>query len=303
MAPPDQASPETPSEHAISDRAPIQCRLTQEVAAAAGRDPAVMREAQDRGRWLALAYRDPGAAEEKLATLVREAGGDLRVASRQLREAGPEALGVLRGREGLFAGSAAKQERVAALDAARTVASSLAHEAKGRERAGAAYVAAVEAQRRRDGGKVPGLSQAAWTAVEAVERARAQDRPQRAGAGPGGARDYWAGVSGAGSAAVAEAWRREVVGRPEVARELEAVADAAERRLGWEGAREGMRGVDSAIAAGDPSQREGLAGVGRVVSVSREGPLAVEAQERAQARQQEAERQRLGIRRGHGMGM
>ncbi len=31
-----------------------------EVAAAAGRDPAVLREVQDRGRWLALAYRDPG---------------------------------------------------------------------------------------------------------------------------------------------------------------------------------------------------------------------------------------------------
>jgi hypothetical protein len=40
-----------------------------------------------------------------------------------------------------------------------------------------------------------------------------------------------------------------------------------------------------------------------VVSVSRQGPLAVDAQERAQARQQEVEKQRLGIRRGQGMSM
>lgn len=276
-----------------------------EVAAAVGRDPAVLQEVQDRGRWLALAYRDPVAAEKELAALVRAEGGDLRAASRRLREAGPEALGPLRGRDGLFAGSAAKEERVAALEAGRAVPGSLAQGARARERAEAAYVAVVEAQRGRDAVEVPGLSRAAWAAVEAVERARGQDQRQRDGAGLGGARDYWAGVSeaGAGSAAFAEAWRREVLARPEVAQELRAVAEAAERRLGREGAQEAGRGAGNIPASDGPGRREGLDGVGRVVSVSRGGPLAVDAQERVRARQQEAERHRLGIRRGQSMGM
>ncbi|MBB5695946.1 hypothetical protein [Muricoccus pecuniae] len=54
--------------------------------------------------------------------------------------------------------------------------SGLAHEAKARERVGAAYVASVEAQRRRDTVEVPGLSRAAWTAVDAQERAQARQQ-------------------------------------------------------------------------------------------------------------------------------
>jgi Ti-type conjugative transfer relaxase TraA len=275
----------------------------EEVAAAAGRDPAVLREVQDRGRWLALAYRDPGKAAGKLVTLLREEGGDLRAASRRLQEARPEALGALRGRDGLFAGSAAKGKRVAALEAVRGVPGSLAREASVRERAEEAYVAAVEVQRGRDAVEVPGLSRAAWAAVEAVERA--QGLQQREAANQSGAQGYWAGVSstGVGSAAVAEAWRREVLARPEVARELRAMVEAAERRLGREGAREAERSAGTASAADDLRRREGLSRVGRVVSVSRDGPLAVDAQERAQTRKREAEQQRLGIRRGQGMGM
>nr|WP_073139672.1 Ti-type conjugative transfer relaxase TraA [Roseomonas rosea] len=275
-----------------------------EVAAAAGRDPAVLQEVRDRGQWLALAYRDPGAAEAGLVALVREEGGDLRVASQRLQEAGPEALGPLRGRDGLFAGSTTKQERVAALEAARAVPGSLAREARARERAGGVYVAAVEAQRGRDAVEVPGLSRAAWAAVEAVERARG-GQPARDGEGQGSARDYWAGVSGAGagSAAVAEAWRREVLEQPKVARELRAVSEAAERRLGQEGMQDAGRSAGTALATDGPGRRDRLAEVGRVVSVSCNGSLAKNAQERAQARQHDAEQQRLGIRRGYGIGM
>ncbi|WP_424140481.1 hypothetical protein [Roseomonas chloroacetimidivorans] len=247
----------------------------------------------------------PGAAEEKLAALLQEEGGNLRTALRRLQEAGPEALGALRGRDGLFAGSAAKGERVAALEAARAVPGSLARETGARRRAGAAHVAAVEAQRGRDAIEVPGLSPAAWAAVQAVERARAEDRRQRDGAGQSGVRDYWAGVSGAGAgnAAVAEAWRREMLAQPEVARELRAVVEAAERRLGFKGVQEAVRSADAVQAADGLNGRESLAGVGRVMSVLRDGPLAMDVQERTQARQQETEKQHLGIKRRQSMGM
>ncbi|MFC7557341.1 hypothetical protein ACFQU7_41650 [Pseudoroseomonas wenyumeiae] len=91
-----------------------------------------------------------------------------------------------------------------------------------------------------------------------------------------------------------------VRGQPEVAAELRAVAAAVERRLGPQGVEQSL--TAKAAEAATPS-REGLAGVGRAVAAMREGHRAVQAQDRAQARQQESQRQRLGVRRGPGMGL
>ena len=90
-----------------------------------------------------------------------------------------------------------------------------------------------------------------------------------------------------------------VRGQPEVAAELRAVAAAAEQRLGPQGVEQSLSA--KAAEAATPS-REGLAGVARAVAAMREGQRAVQAQERIQARSQEAEQQRLGIRRGPGLG-
>jgi hypothetical protein len=97
---------------------------------------------------------------------------------------------------------------------------------------------------------------------------------------------------------VAKARQREVVARPEVAKELQAMAEAAEQRLGAQAVGQG----NTAGQGITMSSREGLAGISRVVSAVRDGQQAVQAQERAQVRTQEAEQQRLGIRRGPGMG-
>ncbi|MFC7557578.1 hypothetical protein ACFQU7_43210 [Pseudoroseomonas wenyumeiae] len=62
------------------------------------------------------------------------------------------------------------------------------------------------------------------------------------------------------------------------------------------------QGLTAEAAEAAALSREGLAGVGRAVAAVREGQRAVEMQERIQARSQAAEQQRLGIRRGPGLG-
>ena len=90
-------------------------------------------------------------------------------------------------------------------------------------------------------------------------------------------------------AGVAEAWAREVEGKPEVAAELRAFAEAAGRRLGEDGMRDLVR---SARGAQDgPGQREGLAGIGRALAVSGEEQ---QARASAQERAREIEREQLG---------
>lgn len=280
-----------------------------EVTAAETRDPAVRQAVQDRQRWLAEAYRDPGAAGQRLEALLREEGGDRREAARRLK-AEPEALGPLRGREGLFAGAAPKQERAVARSAVNSVRFTLRDEAEARQKAGARYVAAVEGQRGRDAVEVPGLSGRAWAALEAVERVRDAERARGEAEKPVRAsRDvelYWASLGAPKpeqSAVMAEAWRREVVGRPEIHAELRAVMAAAEKRLGWEVARQAEKDRDAQPAAAPHRAREGLGAIGRVGTVVRDGEGAVSALEHAQERQRQAERQRLGVQRGQGMGM
>jgi Ti-type conjugative transfer relaxase TraA len=267
----------------------------EEIAPAVERDPKVRQEVSDRAKWLQAAYRDPGQAETRLAVLLQEAQGDRTEAAAKLRER-PEVLGALRGREGLFAGQGAQLERAGARSAAGSIASGLQREAVARRKAGAGYVAAVEAQRTRDGIEVPGLSQRTWRAVEAVEQARAASVSQESNTTP---QAYWRSVAATQSPEVAKAWQRVVQARPEVARELQAVAGAAERRLGAQANQHA--GTTKPAVTTTPS-REGLTGISRVVGAVREGQQAAQAQERDQVRAKEAEQQRLGIRPGQGLG-
>ena len=145
--------------------------------------------------------------------------------------------------------------------------------------------------------EVPGLSVAAWAAVGALERA---GRPEGESAGTvqGVARDYVDMLIGKRHAAVAEAWAREVAGRPEVEAELRTFATAAGQRLGEDGARELVR---MAMAGRHgPGQRADMAGVGRALAAVCEGERA-SASMRQRAR--EAERERLGLRHGPRLGI
>jgi hypothetical protein len=85
-----------------------------------------------------------------------------------------------------------------------------------------------------------------------------------------------------------------------VVAELRAVAAAAEQRLGPAG-----WGQITIAGSGEVTTqaREGLVGIGRAVVAMRDGQRAVEARDYAQAQKQEAQQQRLGIRRGRGMRM
>jgi Ti-type conjugative transfer relaxase TraA len=268
----------------------------EEIAAAVERDPAVRQEAADRAQWLRAAYCDPVQAEAQLDALLWDSRDDRSQVAHQLRER-PELLGRLRGSDGLFSGRRAQLERASAVSAARSVAHGLAREEAARQRAGETYRAEVAAQRARDAVEVPGLSQRAWRAVEAVEQARDASLPPEAGRAP---QAYWQALAGRQDPALAAAWQRVVQSQPEVAAELQAVAEAAERRLGPQGV--GQTIPAKAAKAAVPS-REGLAGINRAVAALREGQRAVQAQERVQTRSQEAEQQRLGIRRGLGRGL
>jgi Ti-type conjugative transfer relaxase TraA len=267
----------------------------QEIAAAVERDPAVRQEAADRAQWLRAAYRDPVQAEAQLDALLWENRDDRNQVAARLRQQ-PDILGRLRGSEGLFSGRGAQLERASAVSAVRSVASGLEREAAARQRAGETYRTEVAAQRARDAVEVPGLSQRAWRAVEALEQARTTSRPPEAGKA---SQAYWQALAGRPDPAMAEAWQRVVRRQPEVVAELRAVAAAAEQRLGPQGVEQSLTAGAAEAAA---PLREGLAGVARAVVAMREGQRAVEALERVQARSQEVEQQRLGIRRAPGLG-
>jgi hypothetical protein len=268
----------------------------EEIAAAVERDPKVRQEAADRAQWLRAAYRDPQQAEAQLDALLWESRDNRSQIATRLRQQ-PELLGRLRGRAGLFAGRGAQQERAGAVSAARAIAAGLEREAAARQRAGKTYVAEVAAQRARDAIEVPGLSQRAWRVVEALEQVRAASRPEGADTSSDAA---WQALAGQPDPALAEAWQRVVRQQPAVVAELRAVAAAAEQRLGPAG-----WGQITITGSGEVTTqaREGLVGIGRAVVAMRDGQRAVEARDYAQAQKQEAQQQRLGIRRGRGMRM
>ncbi len=265
-----------------------------EIAAAAERSEQVRKALGDLGLRVGQAYRDPDVALQRLEALEQAEGGP-KGAERTLAHGGAELLGELRGKTGWFTSAASKAERDTAVRCAGAVGGGLVRLREAEERAGRSYVAEVEAQRARDMVEVPGLSSAAWAAVQAV--GQAGDAAEREAKAKPGYSLVWGPLTARQSPEVAEAWAREVLGRPGVEAELRGLAEAARRRLGEDGVRDLVRGARA--VQGGPEPREGLTGIGRALAAG-EGQQAHAA---VQDRAREAERQRLGLRQGPRMGM
>jgi Ti-type conjugative transfer relaxase TraA len=271
-----------------------------ELRAAADADPKVRQAVDDRAHWIASAYRDPEAARARLDATLAAEGGDLRRAAARLRKAGPEALGRLNGREGWFAGPEAAWRRMNARGAAGSVVRSLEDEAGYRERAAEAWRASVEAQRGRDAVEVPGLSPAAWKALEDVARARAEaDRRAQPGEG-------WDAAEARRDARVALVWDRGR--RAGVAKEIGRFMEATRARLGEEGVRGALRaagrGEAAEVPGARPDQARDLARLARGVSLAKEGAERHRSHGwRMERRQQErrAEKARAAERQWHGL--
>jgi Ti-type conjugative transfer relaxase TraA len=238
-----------------------------ELQAAAEREPRTRQAREDREHWIGRAYRDPEAARGRLAAVLAEEGGDLRRAAARLHAAGPEALGRLKGRDGLFSTRAMQVERDGAAFAARVALRSLDDEAGYRERAAEAWTASVAAQRVRDAVAVPGLSAEAWRMLEEVARAR-EGADQRRQPGEG-----WHVAEGRRDARVAAVWERGR--RTGVTEEIGRFLAAAGERLSEDGMRAARRAAARGEAANVPGagheQTANLARLARGVALAREG--------------------------------
>jgi Ti-type conjugative transfer relaxase TraA len=262
-----------------------------EMAAAVRADRNVRHEEHHLAVWIGNAYRDPGEARRRLGALEVAEGGP-RGAERALGHGGPELLGELRGKAGWFASGAAKAEREAAVRCAGALGAGLVRLREAEERAGAAHVRSVEWQKGRDAVEIPGLSSAAWGAVRALEAAEREGMKNRPTVTHGA--EYWTWHRRS-DARVGEVWAHEVAGKPGVAAELAAVAEAAKQRFGDDDLARLRRGGRE-LHAGEES-------LSRVMRTESRGRGAHEAVERVAERQREAERERLGLSRGHGMRM
>ena len=169
--------------------------------------------------------------------LIKQSGRDFRAAARTLREDGPEVLGTLRGREGLFAGRAAQDDRAHARSAAAAIGSSLDREGAARDAAVRHHTSEVEQQRARDAVAVPGLSKAALDTLQAVQMARLTAEIPREG-------ERYDARLRRREELVSAAWR-EGRADPRVANELDEFMAAASQRLGEEGMRNASRAASS----------------------------------------------------------
>ncbi len=260
-----------------------------EVGAAVELNEQVQKSRSDLWLWMRQTYRDPYAARAELEGRRHAEGGPLGV-ERALGHGGPELLGELRGKTGWLASSAAKEERAVAQRCGNALPGALKRVRETEEAARRFYVAGVERQRARDQVAVPGLSPAAWAALRAVEAAG--EKVER-GLKPG---SVWDNLTVRMGPEVAEAWGREVVGRPEVAAELAAVVEAAKERLGDDAVRTMPRAAYAPQGVGQRESMAGLAAIGRVVAAEAYGRLALEAEERARERQRQSLSPRQGLR-------
>ena len=235
-----------------------------EVAAAVAADPAARRERVALDNYLEGAFRDPGAARARLDELVGTHGHAS--AARRLA-ADPGQLGELRGRTGLFAGGAAREERARAGRVAGAVGPAVARLGAAEAAAARAYRERVEGRRAADATGVPRLSARARAAVEAL-----------GAAGDGGGR--------------AAAWAALQADR-DVAGEVDGFVRAVERRFGAEGVRALARGGRLEGVGVGAAERATLGEVGRAVRAVREAQLAASAEAQRLA---VAQRARQGAR-------
>ena len=219
-----------------------------EVAAAVAADPQVRREREALERYLAGAYRDPREAHARLTELVKTHGA---TSAAQRLTADPGQLGELRGKTGLLAGGAGRQERVQAERVAEAVGPAVARIGAAEGAAGGAFRAGVEAQQAAEATGVPRLS----------------GRVEAALAGIAAAKD----VDGR-----AEAWKA-LQSDQKLAGEVKGFMGAVERRFGAEGVRAFNRlGVFPGAKAA-PGEEGALRQLGRHVQAATEGGRAAQS--------------------------
>ncbi len=261
----------------------------EELARVASQAPAAMREVEAQKDYLRGAYRDPDQAADALDKLIERSGRDLRVAARTLREDGPEVLGILRGREGLFAGRAAQDDRARARSAAAAIGGSLDREAAARDAAVRHHTGEVEQQKARDVLEVPGLSPAALATLKAVQMAGLTAEIPREG-------ERYDARQRRKEELVSAAWR-EGRADPRVANELDGFMAAASQRLGEEGMRNASRAASSGRSMTVPGvgreHQAGLDELARSFVQGRDGmALSAGWDQRVEREAKEAQRQR-----------
>jgi Ti-type conjugative transfer relaxase TraA len=144
------------------------------VAAAVAADPTVQRERAALGAYLAGAYRDPRAAQARLAELVASHGATS--AARRI-EADPGQLGALTGRTGLLAGRAARAARAQAERVAEAVAPAVRRIGAAEAAAAQSALVGMEARRQAEATGVPELSARAREALRALGAAGGAEAP------------------------------------------------------------------------------------------------------------------------------
>ena len=227
---------------------------------------------------LAKVYRDPAAARGRLDQL-REEHGDEAVAA-ALTQQGPALLGPRRGRRGIFASEAARDERDLADHFATRIPDAVLAPGRQRVEMERFFRNGMEQDRRRDTIAVPGLTAEARAAIETLRKAGVD-------AGSWSRRDVpverLAPDEIARAGQVAAAWTTIAADRP-VHDELERFREAAEQRLG------GRHGL---IGEGNPTQALALAGtLGRAQQLVEQHvqiEAARETSRRAEAQRREAE--------------
>ena len=228
------------------------------IAAAVDGDADVQRERQARSIYIETAYRDPKTALLRLDDIVAR-DGTTSAAQRVSADVG--LLGMLRGREGFFAGAKAREEREAATMAASAIGPNLVRTAEFEHRAAHAYRTEVEKQMQADGVEVKDISERAKAALARV--AEGKDDRERA-----------------------EAFTT-LSADPEVSKEIAGFRKSVEARFGEDGAREMLRAAAAGKTFEHPSvpkaQQAGLEKAARSYSAARQG-------ESARVRQTEAER-------------
>ena len=178
------------------------------------------------------------------------------LAKRRGKFRGARSRADLQGREGLFAGRAAQDDRARAKSAAAAIGGSLDREATARDAAVRHHTGEVEQQRARDAVEVPGLSKAALDAFKAVQMAGLTAEIPREG-------ERYDARQRRREELVSAAWR-EGRADPRVANELDGFMAAASQRLGEEGMRNASRAASSGRSMTVPCVgREHQAGLDR----------------------------------------
>jgi Ti-type conjugative transfer relaxase TraA len=232
------------------------------IAAAVSRDADVQRERSARSIYVETAYRDPKAATQRLDDIITRDGP---TSAAQRLSADTSLVGELRGREGLFAGARARDERTDAEQAAAAIGPNIVRTAEYENRAAQAYRGDVEKQMRADAVEVRDVSGRAKAALGKV--AMAKDDRERA-----------------------EAFKA-VSADQEVSREVATLRKSIEARFGEDGAREIARATASRTTLEHPSvpksEQGRLGEAAQLYSAARSGEVAS---------RQEAEIERLAAR-------